>query len=208
VRKAVWGTIALGVSALAFGTPLREDPVMHRVVGLFSLVGYILISLDPPVATVQQRNLMIGGVIASVIAVLLFSTGVSGPVAVLGRLFSVASLALPVWLFAGPMRSGFIASAVLAAVTIVDALENAGGVATSLYAYVAALSCWGVAVLMVKPALLTPGDKKPPRVVVASNIVSLSPAEKERALARLEARFRNGEIPEHVYLDKKQELES
>lgn len=64
-----------------------------------------------------------------------------------------------------------------------------------------------VAYLLYDPAAFTPGERKPPRIVVASNIVTLTAQEKARALARIEKQFRDGEMPEHVYLDKRQEIE-
>lgn len=208
MRKAVWGAAALAVSALSFGTPVREIPFLHRIIGLFGLVGYLLLSFDPPERSVRFRNLMLAGIICSVVAVLLVSSTSLPPVVVLARLLGIASVALPLWLSAGPMRSGFIAAGVLALVTIVDALEQVGGVATSLHAYVLFVTALLVGARMHNPALFTPGEKKPPRVVVASNIVTLTPEQKAKALARLERQFAAGEMPEHVYLDKRQELES
>jgi hypothetical protein len=53
-----------------------------------------------------------------------------------------------------------------------------------------------------------PGQKRPPRVVVARDVVFLTPQEKAERLARLERRFEAGEIPEHKYWDLRQEIES
>lgn len=207
MRKAVWGTIVLGVWALSFGSPVREVRWLHQVLGVGLIVGYLLLSLDPPEASKRQRDLFIAGIACSIASFVLALLPLGPPGTVLARVLAVAVVALPLWLVAGPVRSGFIAAGVLALVTIVDALEQVGGVATSLHAYVAALSAFAVAALMHRPTLLV-REKKPPRVVVASNIVTYSPEEKRRMLDRLEKRFRDGEMPEHVYLDKRQEIES
>ena len=54
----------------------------------------------------------------------------------------------------------------------------------------------------------TPAAMKPARVVVARDVVFLSPEEKAARLAELDRRFQAGEIPEHKYWDKRQEIES
>lgn len=209
MRKAVWGAISLGVFALTLVSPLREAGSWHRPLGSLSLIaGYLLLSLDPPEASKRQRDLFIAGILCSVGSFLLAFFDLPYVANVLARLLSIAVIALPVWLVAGPFRAGFLAAGVLALVTIVPQLEDAGGYATSTHGYVAALSVWAVALRMHDPDLLKVGEKKPPRVVVASNIVTYSASEKERIRARLEKQYAAGEIPEHVYLDKLQELES
>lgn len=206
MRKAVWGAILLGVFALSTVSPIREVPVLHQVLGLGLLGGYLLVSMDPPEHSKRQRDLFIAGILCSVASFLLII--LLGPtVAPVGRALSMAAVALPVWLVAGPLRAGFIASLVLALVTFVPTIEDAAGLATSTHGYVAAVSVWAVAALMHRPSWLT-FEKKPARIVVASNIVTYTPEEKARALARLEKRYRDGELEEHVYLDKRQEIES
>lgn len=209
MRKAVWGAVSLGVFALTLVSPLREAGTWHRPLGSLTLIaGYLLLSLDPPEASKRQRDLFVAGILCSVASFLLAFFDLPYVANVLARLLSVGVVALPVWLVAGPFRAGFIAAGVLALVTIVPQLEDAGGYATSTHGYVAALSVWAVAARLHNPALFTPGERKPPRVVVASNIVTLTPEQKAKALARLEKQFASGDLPEHVYLDKKQELES
>lgn len=208
MRKAVWGAILLGVFALSLASPIRELGAWHRPVSSIALfVGFLLLSLDPPEHSLRQRRLLIAAFLCVLGSFVLAFLPLPYVANVLARLLAVAVVALPVWLVAGPFRSGFIAAGVLAIATIVPALEETGGYATSLHAYVAALSVWAVAALMHKPTLLTL-EKRPPRIVVASNIVTYTPEDKARALARLEKRYRDGEIEEHVYLDKRQEIES
>lgn len=208
VRKAAWGAVSLGVWALSFGSPIREVPLLHQVLGIALLVGYLLVSLDPPEPSKRQRDLLIAGIVCSIASFLIVVVGSAPPFIVVARILAVAVAALPLWLAAGPARYGFVAAGALAAVTIVQALEAVGGYATSLHAYVAALSAFAVAVMLHKPHFLARGDRKPPRMVVASNIVTLTPEEKAAALARIERRWRDGEIPEHKYWDLRQELES
>jgi len=168
-----------------------------------------LVSLDPPEASKRQRDLLIAGIVCSIAAFLLAFLPLPSIANVLARLLAVAVVALPLWLAAGWARSGFLAAGVLALATIAPALERTGGYATSLHAYVAALSAFAVALLLYRPDLAVgKGERQRPRVVVASNIVTLSAAEKEAALARVEKRFRDGEIPEHKYWDLRQEIES
>lgn len=208
MRKAVWGAILLGVFALTLASPIRELGAWHRPISSIALfVGFLLLSFDPPEHSTRQRNLFIAAFVCVLGSFLLAFLELPYVANVLSRLLAVAVVALPVWLVAGPFRSGFIAAGVLALATILPALEETGGYATSLHAYVAAASVFGVAALMHKPTLLT-FEKKAPRIVVASNIVTYTPEEKARALARLEKRFRDGELEEHVYLDKRQEIES
>ena len=208
MRKAVWGAILLGVFALSLASPIRELGAWHRPLSSIALfVGFLLLSFDPPVQSPLQRKLFIAAFVCVLGSFLLAFLELPYVASVLSRLLAVAVVALPVWLVAGPFRSGFIAAGVLAIATIIPALEATGGYATSLHAYVAALSVWGVAALLHKPTIFLM-EKKPARIVVASNIVTYTPEEKARALARLEKRYRDGEMPEHVYLDKRQEIES
>jgi hypothetical protein len=211
MRKAAWGAVLLGVFALTLVSPIREQGAWHRPLGSVSLIaGYILLSLDPPEASRRQQKLFIAGILCSLGSFLLAFLPLPELANVLARLLSVGVIALPVWLVAGWLRAGFVAAGVLALVSAVPALADAGGVATSTHGYVAALSVWGVALLMHRPDLLpgAQGERRPPRVVVARDVVFLSPEEKADRLAALEKRFANGDIPEHVYLDKKQEIES
>lgn len=212
MRKAVWGAAALAVWMVNLGWPLRDLPTpwtaVHRLFGVLLLVGYLLLSLDPPEASLRQRKLFIAGILCGIGSFLLAFLDLPYVANVLSRLLAVAVVALPLWLAAGVLRPGFLAAGILALASIVPALERAGGVATSLHAYVGALSVAGVAVLLHNPQAFTRGEKKPPRLVVASNIVSLTPEQKAKALADLERRYRAGEMPEHVYLDKRQELDA
>lgn len=208
MRKAVWGAIALGVFAAHFGSPMREIPVLRSIASLAGLAGYLLLSFDPPVPGARQRQFMIAGVVASLASFLLAVSGSPFPLNILARFLAVAAIALPLWLVGGPAQFAFVAAATLAMFTGIPAVEGAGAYATSIHAYVAALAAFWVAGMIHNPVLLKPGETKRPRVVVASNIVTYSPQEKVDALARLERRYRDGELPEHVYWDKRQEIES
>lgn len=208
MRKAAWGALLLAVFALSTGSPIRDVPALHRVLGLGLLGGYLLVSLDPPTPDPRFRKFLLVGIGASVLSFLIAFAPLPATVNVLARLLAVASIALPLWLVAGPARYGFTAAAAIALTTAIPAIAAAGGLATSLHAYVAAGSAVMVAVLIHNPAALTRTERKPPRLVVASNIVTLTPAEKAQALARLETSYRAGELEEHVYLDRRQELES
>lgn len=210
MRKAVWGAILLGIFALTLVSPIRELGAWHRPLGSVSLlVGFLLVSLDPPEQSQRQRTLFLAAFACALGSFLLAFLPLPYVANVLARLLSVGVIALPVWLVAGPFRAGFIAAAVLALVTVVPALEDAGGFATSTHGYVAALSVWGVALLMHRPDLLPgKGPKRPAKVVVGRDVVFLTDEEKSRRLAELERRFQAGEIPEHKYWDKRQEIES
>lgn len=208
VRKATWGAIALGVWSLGFGSPIREVGWLHRILGIGLLVGYLLLSLDPPEPSKRQRDLFIAGILCGLASFVLAFLPLPVLPTVLARVLAVAVVALPLWLVAGPVRSGFIAAGILAAVTLVEAWTAVPLAVTSLHAYVTAACAFVVAARFKRPTLFTPGEKKPPRVVVASNIVTLTPEQKEKALARLERQYAAGDMPEHIYLDKRQELES
>lgn len=207
MRKAVWGTVSLGVFALTFGSPIREFQPWHGIISLTGLAGYLLLSFDPPTTDPRQRKLLLAGILASVASFILVVTGAPFPANLLARVLAVATVALPLWLVAGPARYAFVAAATLALFTGLPAVADAGRYATSVHAYVTALSAFAVAALLQKPTIFMM-EKRPTRIVVASNIVTYTPEEKARALARLEQRYRNGELEEHIYLDKRQELES
>lgn len=206
MRKATWGAIALGVFALTFGSPVRDVLSLHRILSLTGLVGYLLLSFDPPTSDPRQRKLLLAGIATAVASFLIAFAPLPEPVNVIARVLAVATVALPLWLVAGPARYGFVAAGALALFTLVPTVADAGSYATSVHAYVAAASAFVAAALVHKPTLLSL-DRKPPRVVVASNIVTLNEDQKAKALARLEKRYRDGELEEHVYLDKRQELE-
>jgi hypothetical protein len=209
MRKATWGAIALGVFALTFGSPVREVRLAHSFLSLAGLAGYLLLSFDPPVADLRRfRQFLIAGVIASLASFVLAVTGAPYPLDVLARVLAVGTVALPLWLVARPPQFVFVAAGALALVTAIPALASAGGYATSVHAYVAALGALWVAWAIHSPASMPGQARKPPRMVVASNIVTYTPEEKARALARIEKRFQAGEIPEHKYWDLRQEIES
>lgn len=207
MRKATWGAILLAIFALSTGSPIRDITQLHRVLGLGLLGGYLLLSFDPPTHDARFRKFLLAGIGASVLSFLIAFAPLPAAVNVAARVLAVAAIALPLWLVAGPARYGFVVAGAIALFTAVPVVANAGGYATSVHAYVAAGSILFVAALLHNPMLLA-RDKKPPRVVVASNIVTLTPEEKAKALAKLEKKYQAGDMPEHVYLDKRQELES
>jgi hypothetical protein len=208
MRKATWGAIALAVAALHFGSPLREALLLRPMFGLATLAGYLLLSFDPPVQDARgYRRFLIGGIVASIAA---FIVGVSQalyPWDVLARFLGVAAVALPLWVVARPPQFLFVAAAALALATAIPALDAAGGYATSLHAYLLVAGALVAAWLIHKPSAI-PGQKRPPRIVTAHDVVFLSPQEKAERIARLEKRFQAGEIAEHKYWDLRQEIES
>jgi hypothetical protein len=209
MRKAAWGAVALGVFALTFGTPVRESRILHGLLSLGGLAGYILLSWDPPVADLRRfRQLLIAGVIASVASFLLVISGDVYPLDVVARVLAVATVALPLWLVARPPQFAFVAAGALALATVLPALHDTNGYATSTHAYLAALGAWWTAWLIHDPAAAPGQPKKRPRVVVARDVVFLTPEEKRQRLEKLEKRFKAGEIPEHKYWDLRQEIES
>jgi hypothetical protein len=210
MRKAAWGAVALGVFALTFGSPVRDARLLHSLLSLAGLAGYLLVSFDPPVADLGRfRQFLVAGVIVSAASFLLVVTGSPYPLDAVARVLAVASVALPLWLVARPPQFVFVAAGALALATALPALRDAGGYATSTHAYVAAAGAFWAAWLIHDPAA-APGQKArtPPRVVVARDVVFLTPEEKAERLARLEKRFQAGEIPEHRYWDLRQEIES
>ena len=207
MRKATWGAIALAVFALSTGSPIREADLLHRILGLGLLAGYILLSMDPPTSHPRFRHLLIAGVIASFASFILAFGGAPYPLDAVARILAVASVALPLWLVARPPQFVFVAAGALALATAVPALSDAGGYATSLHSFVAAAGALWVAWLIHNPSAV-PGQKKPPRIVTAHDVVFLTPEEKAERIARLEKRFQAGEIPEHKYWDLRQEIES
>jgi len=207
MRKATWGAIAIGVFALSTGSPIREIPILHRILGLGLLAGYLLLSFDPPTSDARFRKFLIAGVVASLASFILAFGGAPYPLDAVARVLAVASAALPLWLVARPPQFLFVAAGALALATAIPALSDAGGSATSLHSFAAAAGAFWVAWLIHDPSAI-PGQKKPPRVVTARDVVFLSPEEKAERLAALEKRFQAGEIPEHKYWDKRQEIES
>lgn len=207
MRKATWGAIAIAVFALSTGSPIRDIPVLHRILGLGLLVGYLLLSFDPPTGDVRFRRFLLAGIIASLASFILAFGGAPYPLDAVARVLAVASAALPLWLVARPPQFVFVAAGALALATAIPALSDAGGYATSLHSFVAAAGALWVAWLIHNPSAI-PGQKRPARVVTARDIVFLSPEEKAERLEALERRFQAGEIPEHKYWDKRQEIES
>jgi hypothetical protein len=210
MRKPTWGVIVLAVFALSFGWPVRALPDLHRLLGLAGLAGYLLLSFFPPIHDQRQRKLLIAGVVCGLVSFVLALAPLPVEANVLSRILAVAMVALPLWLVAGVARYAFVAAGVLAAVTILPGLVERTDWTTSLHAYVAALAAGWVAWSLEKPASTVSAKKRPVRkaVVAKSNIVVMTPEDKAAALERVEQRFRNGEIPEHVYWDKRQEIES
>jgi hypothetical protein len=210
MRKAAWGAIALGVFALTFGSPVRDARPLHSLLSLAGLAGYLLLSFDPPVADLQRfRQLLGAGVGVGAASFILVTTGAPYPLDGVARVLAIATVALPLWLVARPPQFVFVAAGALALATVLPALRDVTGYATSTHAYVAAAGAWWVAWLIHNPSAIPgTGQKRPPRVVVARDVVFLTPEEKARRLARLEKRFQAGEIPEHKYWDLRQEIES
>jgi hypothetical protein len=206
MRKATWGALALGLFALTFGSPIRESRLLHSLVSLAGLAGYVLLSLDPPSADLRRyRQFLIAGVVASLAAFVLAVTAAPFPLDLVARLLAVATVALPLWLVARPPQFVFVVAAALA---LMMGIFTKDLYATSVHAYVAAAGAFWVASGLHSPSTMPGQGRKPPRVVVASNIVTLTAEEKVAALARVEKRYRNGEIPEHKYWDLRQEIES
>ena len=207
MRKATWGAVLLGLFAFTFGSPVRESLALHGIVSLCGLAGYILLSLDPAWMERRRRQFLLAGVVASLASFVLVVTNAPFPATLVARVLAVATVALPLWPVDRPAQSGFVVAGALALFTGLPAVANAGLYATSVHAYVAAASAFWVAWRIHAPHALG-GERKPPRVVVASNIVTLTPEQKAAALARIERRWRDGEIPEHKYWDLRQEIES
>lgn len=207
MRKATWGAVALAVFALSTGSPLRDVALLHRILGLGLLVGYLLLSFDPPTSDARFRKLLIAGIVASFASFILAFGGAPYPLDAVARVLAVASVALPLWLVARPPQFVFVAAGALALATAIPAMSDAGGYATSLHSFAAAAGALWVGWLLQNPSAI-PGQKRPPRIVTARDVVFLSPEEKADRLAALERRFQAGEIPEHKYWDKRQEIES
>src|ERR1051325_10050108 len=117
MRKATWRGLPLGLFALTFGSPVRESQALHGLVSLAGLAGYILLSLDPPVATPRQRMLLVAGAVCSIAAFLLVVSGPPLPVLVAARVLAVATVALPLWLVARPPQFAFVAAGAIALLT-------------------------------------------------------------------------------------------
>lgn len=210
MRLAAWGALSLGLFALTFGSPVREVLPLHGILSLGGIAGYLLLSFDPLYRDLRHRRFLVAGAVCALVSfVLVVSGSATNPVIVLlARVLAVATVALPLWLEDKAAQFAFVAAGAMAVVTALPGM-NAGKVPTSLHAYLAALAaCW-VAYRLARPgAMPWSGERKPPRLVVASNIVTLTPQEKAARLARIEKRFRDGEIPEHKYWDLRQELDS
>lgn len=187
---------------------MREASLLRPLFGIAGLVGYLLLSWDPPVADLRRfRRFLIAGVIASLASFIVAVSHAPYPWGTVDRVLGVAGVALPLWLVARSPQFVFVAAAALAAATIVPVLDEAGGLATSMHAYMTMVGALWVAWLIHNPMAI-PGQKRPPRIVTARDVVFLSPEEKAERLAALEKRFQAGEIPEHKYWDKRQEIES
>lgn len=207
MRKAVLGAIALAVFALTFGSPIREMRSIHGVVSLAGLAGYLLLSFDPPVASPRQRQFLIAGVVASLAAFILVVSGTPYPANLVARVLAVASVALPLWLVARPPQFAFVAAGALALFSGLPAVADAGPYATSIHSYVAAAAALWVAWVIHSPIREAAAERRP-RIVVAYDVVRLTDEEKAERLAALEKRYRAGELEEHKYWDKRQEIES
>lgn len=209
MRKATWGAIALAILALHFASPVRDVPALRTLASLGGLAGYVLLSLEPPVADRRYRSFLIAGIVAGLVGFLITVPAGDPPYlfGILARVAAVGSVAFPLWLVVRPPQFVFVAAAALAVATVVPSINDAGGLATSMHAYLAMAGALWVAWLIHNPSAI-PGQKKPPRIVTARDVVFLSPEEKADRLAALEARFQAGEIPEHKYWDKRQEIES
>lgn len=209
MRKAAWGAILLGVFAFTFGSPIREDRALHGILSLAGLGGYLLLSMDPPATGRRQFHFLVAGAVCSLASFLLvILTHDAFPANLLARVLAVATVALPLWLVARHARSAFIAAAALGAALAIPGV-TANDYVGSLHAYVTALTAFWVSYTMYAPgAIPFVREKNLPQVVVASNIVTFSEQEKTSRLAELDAKFKAGEIPEHKYWDKRQEIES
>jgi hypothetical protein len=204
----VWGAAAFAVFLLSFVPDIVALQPLHRILGLGSLAGFVLLSLDPPARTPLQRQLLwtaFGLAVASFLIVMLLED--TQPARSLGRVLAVAVGALPLWLVARQERFLFLAAALLvglagwSATLDLYVLSTVGFVAAAVAAGLAAVR------LSSPTGKLTP-ERSPPRIVVASNIVTYTPEQKERLLAELERRYAAGELKEHTYWDRRQEIES
>lgn len=211
MRKAVWGVLSLALFALTLGHPIRNTPGVHSVLALSGLAGYLLLSYFPPSADPRLRKFLIAGALAGLASFILVITSQGTPIPpilVLARVLGVASVALPLWLVARPPQFAFVAAGAIALFTIVDAVEKAGPYAMSVHAYVACAGALWVAWLVENPTPAAGQRSQKPRIVVAYDVQRLTEEEKAERIAALEKRFRAGELEEHKYWDKRQEIES
>jgi hypothetical protein len=231
-RKAVLAAVLLGAGALlalaglhAAGTPSRVLGGLGSVVGL---AGLLVLSRDAIAQDARQRRLLL---LTFVAALGTWFAGQPGPdvggaapgtvlLLGVGLLCGLAFVGLPLWLLAARVeRALLVACAAVAAVAATASVLLAGAPGVQgrlvLSFRVAAWAAYGgsagVAWLVAYRLWSGTGigrTRKPPRLVVASNIVQWTPEQKARRLAELEARFAAGELAEHDYWDRRQEIES
>jgi hypothetical protein len=208
MRKAALAALLLAALALSFGSPAREIGPLHQALSLAGLAGYVLLGLYPPAEPSLQRRFLVAGAVAGLAAFLLVILAVASPGRELARALAVAAVALPLWPSAGPARGLFGAAALLALLGLVPAWPD-HPVAASLHAYAAAAAAGWVAA-RVDRGQASGGRRRraPVQVLGAPSGIRLSPEERAERRRRVEERFRRGEIPEHVYWDQLQELES
>jgi hypothetical protein len=206
VRLAAWGAAALAVNAVSYLPPIRET-VFHSILSLFGFAGYLLLSFDPPVRTRLQFRFLVAGAIVGVAGFLAVSQSWHVVAHAFGSGCAVAFLALPLWLFARSERFVFVAAgAVAVAAKFLDG--TAGELASYAGFGAAALATALCAMRLANPGGTVIPARKPPRMVWGRDIMTLTDDQKAQRLAALDARFEAGEIPEHVYWDRRQEIES
>lgn len=215
MRKASWGALGLALFAVATMRPVAVNASLHGILSFGALAGYILLSLDPPTVHARQRAMMIAGVVAglaSFVLVQLVTHATLPNLAVqllLGGadLLAVAVVALPLWLANRPAQPLFAAAAAAAFMALFlqpGWLGPADLGSVAAFGLCAGTAAWTAYIFEYPRAAA--GHR--PRIVVAYDVVPLTGEEKAERLARLEKRFRAGEIPEHKYWDLRQEIES
>jgi hypothetical protein len=217
VRKAVQAAALLGASAFLHlashqSSPLFA-PVLFIAAAAAALAGFWFLLRDPVMSNPSQRGLLIAAIVAALSTWLLpLVPGIASWLArTLTLLGTMAFLLLPTWLLARRERWVGLACAVVGAalgVGIVTATPSVQGALADAQSFImlggTAAASWILAWRLHRRGEAAPRKK---HVAIAWNPERMSKAERDRRAAKLEARYRSGEIPEHEYLDRLQELD-
>lgn len=227
VRKAVPAAAFLGTSAFLFlGANYTLAP-FSLVVGLMGTIagfaGIWLLLRDPIMADARQRPFLYATLAAAVASWIL--RGMAGGVPqttsevilqTVGLLSLMAFVALPLWLLARRERvihwsAGGLALACGAWMLMELRGGNVAAPAEAQRWFAlggAAAGSWLLAWRLNRGGTGTslPVRRKPP-VAIAWNPRTLSSDQRRERLHALEERYRRGELSEHEYLDRRQELD-
>lgn len=226
VRKAVPAAALLGASAFLFllASTLPALGAVGILGSVAGFAGFWFLLRDSIMADPRQRGFLIAAGLAGLVTILVGFSGAPPPpwLRTIVLVCTIAFVALPLWLLARLERFVHVVAAAftvaLGALWMYGAGTPSGDavvsvdMAATLQPFCAlggaALGTWLLALRLMRPLAASGSTTRRANVAIAWNPPTLSEGERGRRLARLESQYRRGEIPEHEYLDRRQELES